>query len=481
MQAQIAANRLDEATKTVEALRQESPDSPFAETYLGVIAAKRADLPAAREHFTKALAQQPSFAVAVIDLAQTYRIEHQTDEARAVFDRFLKAQPANVTALLARAALETSDGKADAAVAFLERARSSDAQALQPRLDLVAGYVERKNGTKAIEVAHELETLAPGDRRVVAALAEAQLAANDRDAAIRTLQRLIGMTEGAPEPQIRLAQVYTESGDVRNGYRLMREALQSNPTDPRTQKAFFDYSIKNDMVGAGTDLVSEIARRRPDDPSIDLLLGQLYEGNKRFERAAAAYQAGLATRPSSELVLGLARSQAKGPQPATALVTLANWLEKEPEDRTARFLYANLLTESKQYNEATRELERLLVNDAKNPVLLNNLAWVYFQAGDGRASSKAEEAYALAPNSPAIAGTLGWVLVEKGELRRGTELLRKAAEGSPNPSARYHLAVALSRSGQHDEALRVLTALIGSGEQFDDLPAAQALIAKLRG
>src|SRR5262249_42656146 len=134
-----------------------------------------------------------------------------------------------------------------------------------------------------------------------------------------------------------------------------------------------------------------------------------------------------------------------------------------------------------QYNQAIHECERLLIDDPKNAIVLNNLAWLYFLIADNRALGKAEAAFALAPDSPAIAGTLGWIAVEKGQVQRGLPLLRKAAEGAPSPAARYHLAVALSRSGQREEALQVLSALINSGEQFDELAAAQKLMAQLRG
>jgi putative PEP-CTERM system TPR-repeat lipoprotein len=481
LQALIAANRLDDAAKTAEDFRHDNQDSPLSETYLGLIDIKRNDLPAAREHFTKALALQPSFAIAAVDMAQAYRLEKRVDDARAALDRFLDKNPTNITGLMARAEIEVAEGKSDVAIEFLERARSSDPQAVQPRLNLVSAYIQRNDPAKAVAIARELETIAPGDARCIAALAEAQLANKDRDTAIRTYQRLIEMTDGAPEPQIRLADILA-SADVQAGYRVMRQALENNPTDERVQRAFSAFSVKHDMAGAGIDLVRNLAERRPDEPRLNLLLGQLYETDRHFQRAVSAYEAGFAKQPTSEFVLGIARSEARGPKPETALPTLSDWLAKQPDDNAARYLYANLLTDAKQFNQAIAEWRRLLSGDPKNPVMLNNLAWVYFLSADSRALSTAEEAYAQAPNSAAIAGTLGWIVVESGnDLPRGLKLLRQAAEGAaPSPIVRYHLAVALSRSGLREEALQVLTALVESGAQFDELAAAQALIAKLR-
>jgi len=218
------------------------PGSPVAETYLGVIAIQRNDLPAAREHFSQSLALQPGFAMAAIDLAQSYRLEKRTDDARAVFDRFLQQEPSNMTILMARAELEVADGKGDTALAFLERARSSDPHALQPRLELVAAYIQRNDSARALEIGREVEAMAPRDSRAVAALAEAQLASNNRETAIHTFDRLVSMTDGAPDPLIRLADVLASGGDVPGGYRAMRRALDGNPVDRAWQQAFFAFS-----------------------------------------------------------------------------------------------------------------------------------------------------------------------------------------------------------------------------------------------
>jgi putative PEP-CTERM system TPR-repeat lipoprotein len=481
IEALLAANRLDEAVATTEELRRQSPDSAVAETFLGVVEIRRNRTAEARAHFEKALQAQPDFATAAIDLAQTYRVEKRPDDARAAFDRALGRDPKSIPVLMARVDLEIADGKPDAALGFLERARDADPLALPPRFQLVRAYLERKLPAKAVLVAYEIEKIAPRDPKAITAVAEAQLANNDRQTAIHNFERVVDMTSGAPEPLMRLAGVLALGGDIQGGYRAMRRALESNPTELRVQQAMLEFSVKTGTVGASIDFVRELLQRRPDDPNLDLLLGQLYETDRRFERAGAAYEAGFAKRQSSELLRGIARAQAQGPKPATALPTLASWLEKQPDDREARLLYANLLTDAKEFDRAIAECERLRATDPKNPIVLNNLAWLYFLKADGRAMSTADEAYALAPGSPTTADTLGWILVQSGDIQRALPLLRQAAASSPKPVPRYHFAVALSRSGLREDAVRVLTELLDSGASFDDLPAARELRARLGG
>ncbi|HSN70171.1 MAG TPA: tetratricopeptide repeat protein, partial [Steroidobacteraceae bacterium] len=86
----------------------------------------------------------------------------------------------------------------------------------------------------------------------------------------------------------------------------------------------------------------------------------------------------------------------------------------------------------------------------------------------------------LAPENGAITDTLAWILVEKGDLRRGIDLLRKAADQAPNvPDIRYHLAAALARDGRAAEARSILAELLESERPFQSRPQAETLLKEL--
>jgi Tfp pilus assembly protein PilF len=62
------------------------------------------------------------------------------------------------------------------------------------------------------------------------------------------------------------------------------------------------------------------------------------------------------------------------------------------------------------------------------------LRGLYQQVKDKRATEIAERAYKLKPDNPAVADTLGWILVEQGSATRAVQVLQKAvsscAQGS---------------------------------------------------
>jgi Flp pilus assembly protein TadD len=125
-------------------------------------------------------------------------------------------------------------------------------------------------------------------------------------------------------------------------------------------------------------------------------------------------------------------------------------------------------------------LEKVVETMPRDPVVLNNLAWLYQQSGDPRARSLAERAYLLAPNQPQTADTLGWILVQQGQAETAVGLLTEAsAAANAGPAIRYHLAVALKDIGQRAQARQLLDELINRSGTFDDKPAAKKLLAEL--
>lgn len=147
---------------------------------------------------------------------------------------------------------------------------------------------------------------------------------------------------------------------------------------------------------------------------------------------------------------------------------------------SVRLMYASALIRSRDISAAIRENGKLLKSFPKNAVLLNDLAWLYGEMKDDRAIDFAQRAHKLSPDSAAITDTLGWLLVKKGETSKGLELLREAHAGAPaQHDIGYHLAAALSRSGDNSGALKLLKGILDTGKKFDAIADARKLYAKL--
>ena len=144
-------------------------------------------------------------------------------------------------------------------------------------------------------------------------------------------------------------------------------------------------------------------------------------------------------------------------------------------------MLASLDIAAKRYPAAERALETVLAKRPNDAVALNNLAWVLQLRGDERARSMAQRAYTLAP-SPESADTLGWVMTARGDAQGAVALLRQASQARPgNPTIQFHYAQALSATGQTEEAIKALTAVVNAPGEFDDKQAARTLLQQLSG
>ena len=115
--------------------------------------------------------------------------------------------------------------------------------------------------------------------------------------------------------------------------------------------------------------------------------------------------------------------------------------------------------------------------------LLNNLAYLYTEAGDPRAVETARRAMELAPENAQVLDTYGWALVRSGKAQEGSGELEKAAKAdssNQDPAIRYHLAVALAQTGDKSRAQDLLSSLLHSPATFPERADAEALQKKLQ-
>src|SRR5262249_47884570 len=140
---------------------------------------------------------------------------------------------------------------------------------------------------------------------------------------------------------------------------------------------------------------------------------------------------------------------------ADADTLVHKWLQENPKEIEVRSYLAQRALESKQYALAANLYKEILAIQPAMPFMLNNLAWASHQAKDPKAQQYAEQANQLMPNQSSIMDTLGWILVENGDLSRGVPLLQKAVQLTPDSLlVRLHFAKALIRAGQSDAARR---------------------------
>ena len=159
---------------------------------------------------------------------------------------------------------------------------------------------------------------------------------------------------------------------------------------------------------------------------------------------------------------------------------LMEYLNQHPDDLSVRAYLADTYAAAGDDASAIKQYQIILKKSPESVVALNNLAELYQKKNDPQAQDYAKRAYKAAPKNPAIADTLGWILILNGDADRGLGILKEAATAAPdNTKILYHYAVALAKAGDKSGARAQLQHLLGSGKAFPEEKQAKALLDKL--
>jgi len=211
-----------------------------------------------------------------------------------------------------------------------------------------------------------------------------------------------------------------------------------------------------------------------------VLEGEALVAQKKLNEAAKAYAEAFKHRPTTPVVVRLHALLVAVGKPAEGDAVAARWLKENPKDTTLRLYLGEHDLRRKDFHAAVRVYREVLAIQPANPVALNNLAWTLGRLKDPSAVGYAEKAYALAPNDAAIADTLGWMLVERGDTKRGVDLLAEAVAAAPNATEiRLHYAKALMKSGDKAGARKALEQVQDGPDPNPFRAEAEALLKQL--
>jgi len=478
---EMAAGRFDEAAKAADKLNKLRPDDPTAHNLDGLVKLARFDLEGARQTFAAILKTDPDFASARLNLARIAELQGRLEEADAQLVKVLSKDPADLEALSRLVGLRLRDGDRNRAIAPLESAQRVASGNTRVNAALVDLYLRAGDKDRALAVSRtESRKAEPGDVSIIAARARAELATGLTDDAIATYRQWITINPLALAPRHQLVRLLVDTGNIEEARKIVEDALTSFAPTRLMVADLLAIDLKSGGVDAALATARKLRREERLGAAAPVLIGDAYMAAQQFDKAADAYEKEFRATPTSQLALHLAAARAGQKKMDEATAVLRQWLADHPDDTQVASTLANYDLAARRFNEARTVSEALVTKRPMDTIALNNLAWLYHQAGDPRARRLAERAYLLTPDLPQTADTLAWILVKQGESGVALGLLRKAAAAAPgDPAIRYHLAVALNEKGHRDEAVKLLASLIAERANFDDKPAAEKLLAEL--
>jgi putative PEP-CTERM system TPR-repeat lipoprotein len=448
----------DEALKALQTLEKKQPKNPLTYSLKAAVYLGKKDEAAARKHLEHALSLNPTYVPAANNLAKLDLQDKKPAVARRRFEAILEKDQNNVEALTALANLGPRLGATPKErIGWLERARKAGPGLVQPQVMLVRAYAQSGDARKALEVAQQVQTAHPDNPELLDMLGTMQFNAGAKEQALATYNKLAALQPKSPTAFFSLAMAQAANANYEAAAVTLRKALALKPDFIDAQKQLVGLELRTGRYPEATKIARQMQKQAAKSPLGFILEGDVLMAEKKFPQAAKAYETAYGMEKNGAVLALLHTALTLAGKPEEADGRIAQWLKESPDDSAMRLYIASASHKSGKYKNAIEQYEWLLKKHPDNALFLNNLASAYHQVKDTRALETAERAYKLKPDNPAVADTLGWILVERGDGKRAVELLQKAVAGAPKVGEnRYHLAQALVKTGDRAKARQEL-------------------------
>lgn len=477
----LREGRFKESLATSSKLVETYPDLSLGYNLLGASHLGLNDSASAREYFELALSKDPEYHEARRNLAQLYRVEGKFDEARRQYLRILEQDRASAKTMLQLAALSRTEGNVEESIEWLRKAVEAQPTALPPRLELVSAYLVLGDNNRALTEALAADREFQDNPVTVQLLAKTYAVNGEYDSAIQTFDRWARLEPASVDARRLKGRTYWRRGDADSARNAFKDALSVRGDHRAVLLDMINLESSVGNADRALDYANEMRTKYPGINLADVASGDLYMGSKSYTKAISAYKSAWAIQPTKKIAVSLNQAYRLVDDQAKAVDILEQWLKRDPSDIETRLTIANTYMLDADYKPALKIFEDILAIDGNNAAVLNNVAWIYQQQGDDRMVEIAERAYDLDRDSPMIADTLGWILVnEKVNVRRGVDLLETAARRMPeNKDVRYHLAYGYYLNGDSNEAKRELEDILSAGQSFGSVKEARNLLQQL--
>lgn len=332
-------------------------------------------------------------------------------------------------------------------------------------------------------------------------LAEAYLAAGNRERARVEFQQAIEKRPDYMPPRYGLAKVYIGSEQYAQAITAAEEILAIRPGDRRAELIRSAAWMRMGERSQARASLQQMLTKTPDSPEptyqlaeLNLQEGNYAEAERYFRRLATA------DPPDSRAIVGLAEVRILTGRREEGLEMLQEQFDSNPTDIRWELALGRLAARVHSWDQAEQVLKSVLSKQAGNPVATKYLADVYFQTGRldealttfqtaaqlgptdhvphlyqaliyerkrdfARAVASYERAIELAPANAAALNNLAYLLAETtDELDRAMTLAQRAVRALPSDAnVADTLGWIYIKKNLNDDAIRI----------FDDLVARQ--------
>jgi len=450
-------------------------------TLAGVVELSDNQAEAAQRYFQQAVSVDAGYAPALVYLANAAIKAHEYETAEEQLQQVLKAQPNNWLAMMnmANVAIGLKQSP-EQVLLWVERANEVNPAAIAPAKILIQQALRKGEKEKALRLAQALVQASNNNPQALIILSKVQVVLGTANAAIKTLRDLSKQYPKNADPYREIVAIYLKQKNWLDAKSELEHLLALDAKDIKARIALIKvYLALHDINAARAQ--AAVVKQGQYHPAITLLInGDIEATAGNWKAAVGFYEQALQARENPQTVIKLANAYRQAKQEKAAIALLQKWHDKQSFS-LASLILSEYLEKAGDLAAAIKVLEELSAREANNPIVWNNLAWLYLAAKDQKYMQAASKAYEISPKSFRIVDTYGWMLLQsESNKETALSILAEADQMSKDdPSVKYHLAVALHKNSRNAEAKMTLEQALSSQKGFADKAQAEQLMRDL--
>ncbi len=328
--AQLALERISDASQTLEGLFAERPEDAEVVLWLGK-ASEAQDPPnheAAEGHFREAIRLSPTTFQAYLALAELFLATDRGDDAGA----------------------------------FLERAEAEVPETAEMRYQLGAFEVRRNNNEAAIRELTRALALEPDMPPALFSLGVAYRRSGRLDDAARTFERLGAVDGGHPGLSLERGLLFEARGEAERAADAYQSALESNPDDVDLLLRLGAAQVAARRIDEADATLDRVRNERPNSSEANHFVGRVAFARGNYAEALTFFRRAVQLDPSrGEFHLFVGRAALEIGQLGEALRSADAAIERDPSLGDAYWVRGVVRLRSGHPSAALEDLQRALV------------------------------------------------------------------------------------------------------------------------
>jgi tetratricopeptide (TPR) repeat protein len=289
---------------------------------------------------------------------------------------------------------------------------------------------------------------------------------------------------------VNLARLYISMNRIDDGIKKYNEAIIIQPQNLELRRELAAIYLNIGAVDKSLVEAKKMVELAPQNPMYRNGLGEIYLNKGQLEDALNEFQQVIKLNPKyAPAYVNTGKVYTAQGQFDKAINEINKAISNAPDYGESYATLGDIYLFKGMNQKAIEEYKKAISDKAVKSLSVisfvsvhNNLAYLYSEENNDldTALSYAQKAKQVAPKSPDISDTVGWIYYKKGDYNEAINNLKFAVDGSPNnPVIRYHLGIAYYKKGLKDQAITELKKSISISDKYKGAEDAKLILAEL--